>query len=319
MSDPTTWMTRRTVFGLLSYLVSLLLLLLGSFVVLYAADAWSSFGFVLVLLVPFSLGFAVGYSGPVPPLLSGIIAVLSFGVVLLFGVSLGVAGLVCAAVLLAIVVLPLIAGAILAVSARRFLEKRSRRPGAPTTLSILLLANLGLLYGESLLPRTFDPEKIETVQVLDLPAREVWSRFLFYEDWGQERPFLLKVGFPRPLFTVGQVSGPGDKKKCVYEKGYLVKEIQSYIPTRELTFDVIEQVGIEDRSIRLLDGSFRLDPLGPGRTRVTLVTRYVPKLQARVFWRPWERRVTRFLHQHILNGIEARRAGRPSPVWGLDP
>ncbi len=318
MSDRTSWRTRRAVWGLLSYFVSIVLILLGSFLLLYAADAWASFGLVLVLLVPFSIGFAVGYSGPVPPLLSGILAVVSLGAVLLLGVTLGVAGLLCAAVFLAIVMLPLVAGALLAVASRRFLEKKARRARAARTLSVLLLANLGLLYAESLLPRTFDAETIETVQVLELPAREVWNRFLFYEDWGHERPFLLRVGLPRPLFTVGQVTAPGDKKKCVYDKGYLVKEVTSYIP-RELTFNVTEQVGIEDRSIRLLDGSFRLDPLGPGRTRATLATRYVPKLQARVFWRPWERRVARFLHQHILDGIEAQRAGRVTPLWGLEP
>ena len=319
MSDPTSWRTRRIVWGLLSYSLSAVLILLGSFLLLYAADAWASFGLVLVVLVPFSIGFAVGFSRPVPPLLSGILAVLSLGAVLLLGVTLGVAGLLCAAVFLAVVMLPLIAGAVLAAASRRFLEKNARRAGPAKTLSVLLVANLGLLYAESLLPRTFDPETVETVQVLELPAREAWNRFLFYEDWGHERPFLLKVGLPRPLFTVGQVRAPGDKKKCVYDKGYLVKEIASYIPTRELTFNVTEQVGIGDRSIRLLDGSFRLDPLGPGRTRATLVTRYVPKLQARVFWRPWERRVTRFLHEHILDGIEAQQAGRVSPVWGLEP
>ena len=319
MSERTSWRARRTVWGLLSYFVSIVLILLGSFLLLYAADAWPSFGLVLVLLVPFSIGFAAGYSGPVPPLLSGILAVVSFGAVLLLGVTLGVAGLLCSAVFLAIVMLSLVAGALLAVASRRFLEKKARRARAARTLSVLLLANLGLLYAESLLPRTFDAETIETVQVLELPAREVWNRFLFYEDWGHERPFLLRVGLPRPLFTVGQVTAPGDKKKCVYDKGYLVKEVTSYIPTRELTFNVTEQVGIENRSIRLLDGSFRLDPLGPGRTRTTLVTRYVPKLQARVFWRPWERRVTRLLHQHILDGIEAQRAGRVTPVWGFEP
>ena len=319
MSEQTSWRTRRITWGLLSYLGSTVLILLGSFLLLYAAYAWASFGLVLVLLVPFSIGFAVGYSGPVPPLLSGILAVLSLGAVLLLGVTLGVAGLLCAAVFLAIVMLPLVAGAVLAVASRRFLEKNARRARAAKTLSVLLLANLGLLYAESLLPRTFEAETIRTVQVLELSAREVWNRFLFYADWEHERPFLLKVGLPRPLFTVGQVSAAGDRKKCVYDKGYLVKEITSYIPARELAFNVIEQVGIEDRSIRLLDGSFRLDPLGPGRTRATLVTRYVPKLQARVFWRPWEKRVTRFLHEHILDGIEAQRAGRVTPVWGFEP
>ena len=128
MSERTSWRARRTVWGLLSYFVSIVLILLGSFLLLYAADAWSSFGLVLVLLVPFSIGFAVGYSGPVPPLLSGILAVVSFGAVLLLGVTLGVAGLLCFAVFLAIVMLPLVAGALLAVASRTVTGKDIAAP-----------------------------------------------------------------------------------------------------------------------------------------------------------------------------------------------
>ena len=303
----------------MNWWMGLVMILGGSILLFYLASRWHSFGYVLVVLVPLVIGFAVAYFAPGPVWLRVSIAAIVLVSVVAILLTVGVAGLLCASILLIMAGFPLALGLLVAILARRILERRRRGPGAPTGLSVLFLGTLGLLYAESLLPANFEAETIRTVQILELPAPEVWSRFLFYEDWGQERPFLLKVGLPRPLHTVGRVSGPGDIKTCVYDKGYLVKEIQSYIPARELAFDVIEQVGIEDRSIRLLDGSFRLDPLGPGRTRVTLVTRYVPKLQARVFWRPWERRVTRFLHQHILNGIEARRAGRASPVWGLDP
>ncbi len=298
--------------------VLLMAVLAGSVLLFYFASLWHSYGYVLVVVVPLVIGFALAYFSPGPVWLR----VLIIGVVLagLFTIllTLGIAGLLCASILLLVAGFPLAAGLVLAICIQRFLEKR-HRPGAPTVLSLLFLVPLGLLYAESLLPADFEPEIVRTEQVLDLPALEVWGRFLFYEDWGHERPSLLKVGLPRPLHTVGRVSGRGDIKTCVYDRGYLVKEITSYVPARELAFEVIQQVGIEDRSIRLLDGSFRLDRLGPGRTRVTLMTRYTPKLQARLFWRPWERRVTRFLHEHILKGVKTRSGGRQSPAWGLEP
>ncbi len=312
-------MTGKTIRGLLAFVVSTLIILLAGFILLYAADSMGSFGLVLVVLVPFSIGFAVGYSGPVPPMLSGILAVLSCGLVLLFGVVLGYAGILCASILLALAGVPLVVGAAMAVYARRALEKKRRRSRVSTTLSILFFANLLLLYGEIQLPWSFQPETVETVRVVDLPASEVWNRFLFYEDWDHDPPLLLKLAVPRPRFTVGPVTGPGDIKTCVYDSGHLVKRITRHLAAQELSFDVIEQIGIEDRSVQLLGGSLRLDTLGPGRTRVELVTRYIPKLQARLFWRPWEQRVTRFLHEHILDGVESREAGRASPLWGLEP
>ena len=224
-------------------------------------------GYVLVVVLPLVIGFALAYFAPGPVWLRVLIVAVVLASLFATLLTLGIAGLLCASILLMMAGFPLAIGLVLAICVRRLLEKKRHSPGAPTVLSLLFLVTLGLLYAESLLPANFEPETIRTVQVLELPAPEVWSRFLFYEDWGHERPFLLKLGLPRPLHTVGRVSGPGDIKTCVYDKGYLVKEIQSYIPVRELTFDVIEQVGIEDRSIRLLDGGFRLDPLGPGRTR----------------------------------------------------
>ena len=72
--------------------------------------------------------------------------------------------------------------------------------------------------------------------------------------------------------------------------------------------DVIEQEGIEDRSIQLVDGSFALRE-SEGGTVVTLTTRYRPLLQARVFWRPFEQRLTTVLHDHVLDAIERRVDG----------
>ena len=51
--------------------------------------------------------------------------------------------------------------------------------------------------------------------------------------------------------TEGRVDGPGDTKRCVYESGHLVKRITDYQPGEPFGFDVIEQVGIEDRSAEL--------------------------------------------------------------------
>ena len=82
-------------------------------------------------------------------------------------------------------------------------------------------------------------------------------------------------------------------------------------PGRLLAFDVIEQLGVEDRSAELISGSFRFAPAAGGRTEVVLTTTYRPLLQARWVWRPFERAVAGMLHRHVLDGMETVLPAEP--------
>ena len=53
----------------------------------------------------------------------------------------------------------------------------------------------------------------------------------------------------------------------------------------------------------LRGGSFDLEPVGDGRTRVTLTTEYVALLRPRFMWTPAERLIVRTLHDFILDEI----------------
>ena len=120
------------------------------------------------------------------------------------------------------------------------------------------------------------------------------------------------------LRVLKEIIGVGDTKTCVYNKGRLVKRITQYRPAEFLEFDVIEQHGIEDRSVRLISGSFRFENAGSGQTRVTLTTAYEPLLTARLAWRPFERQLARSLHEHVLTGIELETRHRDQTLiaWG---
>lgn len=133
---------------------------------------------------------------------------------------------------------------------------------------------------------------------------------MFYEEVGAEPPRLAQIGIPYPLGTEGIVDEVDDTKRCLYEGGHLVKLITDFRPGERFAFDVIEQVGIEDRSVELIDGSFEFEEVAPGRTLVTLTTRYRPLLQARAAWRPFEYAVVHVLHDHVLDWM-ARNVTAP--------
>ena len=135
---------------------------------------------------------------------------------------------------------------------------------------------------------------------------------MFYEEVTLEPPLFARIGLPHPLRTEGDIGGVGDIKRCVYSSGYLRKKITHYEPGRLLEFDVIEQVGVEDRSADLTRGSFAFEETSDGRTLLTLTTVYRPLLSARAAWRPFERSLAHVLHNHVIDGmvLEAPQAGR---------
>src|SRR5262249_54517293 len=109
----------------------------------------------------------------------------------------------------------------------------------------------------------------------------------------------------------------GDVQRCVYERGHLVKIITRCEPGRELAFDVLEQHLHFEHDVRLRDGSFRLEPLANGGTRVVLTTRYVRLLSPAWLWEPAERKIVHTLHGHVLEGMRRRLGTGPdeeSPV-----
>ncbi len=69
----------------------------------------------------------------------------------------------------------------------------------------------------------------------------------------------------------------------------------------------------------LLDGSFRLQPLDPVKTRMTLTTRYIRHLRPAWLWKPIESKVVHMLHLHVLEGVR-RKAVRPeeNPLRNLN-
>jgi hypothetical protein len=85
---------------------------------------------------------------------------------------------------------------------------------------------------------------------------------------------------------------------------------------RLVRFEVIEQsLGVE-RCITTVEGSYEIDPAGPG-AEVGLTTRYRGHLRPRWLWRPFERLLAHQLHRHILDGMGATGSVRvrvPGPA-----
>ena len=93
----------------------------------FLAGYWESFGYVLLTIAPFTIGFIFGHILPLRTLFSPVVvgtsAVLLALLLLLFYVALGVAGLLCALVGILMFLLPFVVGTV-TVAVLRYVRKR---------------------------------------------------------------------------------------------------------------------------------------------------------------------------------------------------
>ena len=281
----------------------------GGFLV-FAVLLWQeSYGFGLTVALPFAVGGIVGYGidvkKPVAMIISTLLAFGFFTGVVFLSLQGGLCGLILALVFVS----PIIAGTGMGWVLRFILKftRFSQRHYLPMIALLMLpLAAAGI---EWWIGYPTGVEAVTTTRVIPVSRARAWRELMFYEEVTHDPPWLARIGLPKPLYTKGDARHVGDIKTCVYDKGRLVKRVTRIVDEACLGFEVIEQVGVEDRSVRLTGGSFLFESHGPHATRVTLTTRYEPLLQARPIWRPIEQALTHALHSHVLEGIE-RQATR---------
>ena len=114
------------------------------------------------------------------------------------------------------------------------------------------------------------PTSIVTGMRFRASPGQVWERLTFYEQIPLLPPIHLRLLLPAPLRTEGRWSAVGDETKCIYDKGYLLKRVTRIDPWRHYGFDVVEQELVIGRGIRLTGGSYTLEELPDGSTRIGL-------------------------------------------------
>ncbi|MEM9414780.1 MAG: hypothetical protein AAGA29_04790 [Planctomycetota bacterium] len=277
-------------------------------------------GWGLFIGLPFMLGALLGYGGRFRGWMGILLGPMSLllCVVLLVAMLMmgGFAGMFCGLILMVFLVPVGVGGLFFGIFAARALAAIlkqtafSQREYLPLLLVIFLLPGVAHLMQVMFAP-PIAVETVETTQSVGAGPMSAWDAWVFYEEVEHRPPWLLRFGLPTPSHVEGRIVAVGDREVCVYTgDARLVKQGTAVEPGQLLAFDVVEQHHFEDRSIRLIDGSFRFEPTGSSATDVTLTTRYEPLLRPRALWRPIEHTVAHQLHGHVLEGMRREIADR---------
>jgi hypothetical protein len=309
--DPATYSTRGMALRWKFWLPGFGLAVLAG-VVAYATILWTGdLGYALFFAVAFSVGGVIGYTTRLALWLTVVLAAVAVTVIVFTLVCLGFAGLFCGLTLDVIFLGPAVigglAGWLLGVLFQNVLWDRRR--------SFFLLFWIALPYlaeaVEHQWPVPQDVAEVRTGLTFHASPEVAWRSIQFYEQVEHEPPWLLTLALPRPVRAEGSKAAVGDVQRCLYRRGYLVKQITRREEQRLLAFRVTEQHLHFERDVTLLDGSFAIQPLEGGYTRVVLTTRYVRHLRPAWLWEPLEREIVHTLHGHVLKGMrrQARQEG----------
>ncbi len=304
LTDPSTFSTKPPLIRWRFWLPGLLLAIgagLLIFLVIFLSGVGIGWG--ATLAAPVSIGVILGYRCRVRPVAYVLLVLTALVGIFVALFSFEITGLLCSVIAFVITFGPMLLGAFIGLWLRVHLKQSafSERFYLPMLLICLpILLAIVEDFATSPPART----GFQSSRVLHAPADLAWRSIRYYEELSSVRPLLFTLGAPQPVATHGSLSHPGDLQVCKYRKGRVLKRLRTLVPGRRIVFDVVEQTLGFERSVRLAQGSFWLEPVGANATRLSLQTDYDPLLRPRWCWAPFERYVLRTLHEYILDGIE---------------
>ena len=152
---------------------------------------------------------------------------------------------------------------------------------------------------------------IETRMKFATSPEQVWTGLMFYEQIEERPPLHQRLFLPMPIGTEGSKSNVGDKVRCSYASGHLVKCITQVDLGRRYAFEVVEQNLAISGGLTLSGGSYALSVLSDGGTEVAVTTRYFSLRRPRWLWKPIEAAGCHIFHRHLLSAMRRKIESGP--------
>ena len=320
---------RRYLPYLVSVLVGLSYALLFRFV--FDTAAFKQAGGLLMLsflvVVPLGLGALTAHFTPAARGSAWRYAVAPWVSVLLFiGTALlaQLEGAICL-----IIILPLFFGLASAGAGLYQLLAHRNRPNDGALVSALTLLPLLTAAVESQVATPDSQRRVQNVVDIAAPPAVVWQHIIRVPpikaaDLG---PSLVdRIGFPRPVEATLTREGIGGVRHATFERGVeFIETVDAWEPQRRLSFSIVpntatippttfdEHVTVGGRFFDVLRGTYELQPLPGGRTRLVLYSQQRLSTNLNGYAGLWTDYVMSEIQRRILQVVkhrcEAERAG----------
>jgi hypothetical protein len=283
--------------GLVSFSFLLVLPAALSAVLAWAADPWRERGLGFYLLVP----------------------VVLVGIVILLSAAVLREGVICILILSPLWLLAGWAGVLTAWWLRR------RMHGNGVQCAALLALPLLVMQAEPYVPLPVGEVTVTRTAVVAAPVERIWPLLRGIEEVrpGEGRWNLSQdvIGIPRPRGARLVGEGVGAERRADWGAGIRFRErIVEWRPGRRIgwdfRFDDLSGWAFTDRHLmpdspyfRVVSGGYTMEPLGPGRTRVRLETRYRLRTPVNGYAALWGELFLGDLEDNLLALVRQRAEG----------
>ncbi len=271
---------------------------------------FADYGWVFFLLLPYSLGIAVGkMSSQKWAYLGLLIGLLIFIGLLLVG---NLEGLVCVLMSIPIIV-PLVWLGVL--TNKYLLRKGLIKP--TNKFNVLVVPLLFTLFGTQIEKFIYDKKEalieVETERVYPYSTDEVYNAIKSVDTLIAEKPFLMKLDLPIPNKCVLEREEVGGLRTCYFSGGTITERITELEKGKILKMDVIDYQLTGRKWLVFKEAIYTFDEIGPDSCRLTRITTYSSTLKPRIYWQPLEKLGIDQEHKYVLENLNndlERKYGR---------
>jgi hypothetical protein len=270
-------------------------------------------GPVVFWLVPFAAGFAITMVAHDMQRVSAAALLATIGSLGIL-IATGMETPLCAVLACPLLFAGLIGGVVLG-SVFQMAIAKLKGNNVTFTSVVLLSMPLVILAGHRVEVVTLTHPRQEVVtSAIRLPADpgQVWSALRSFDSLAGRKPLLMYIGLPIPVRCVMEGSGPGAKRTCYFDHGYIQEKVIEWSPPNVMLFS-IDRTNLPGRHWLGFEYA-RYDLHRDGaETILTRSTTIISNLYPAWYWRPFERWGVSSEHDYIFNDLARRLPQATSP------
>jgi hypothetical protein len=262
-----------------------------------------SFGAVMFCLLPFLVGFPIGYAAMDTKVVKWsliLTGVISLAILMITRLE----GWICCLMALPLITVFVLPGAVLGHIVRKRLEKRAN-PHA--LLALTLVCSAGILTGAAEFEKPYRNraryETFETRIIVPAPPAIAWALIERMDKVEADKPFLIKIGLPTPVRCELEDESVGGKRTCIFDKGRIEQEVTGWDPPRSMATRITGNTLPGRRWLGFRTAGYDFRPV-EGGTEVTRRSEISSRLYPRWYWRPLEAWGVLSEHEYVLSSVK---------------
>jgi len=260
----------------------------------------ANYGWILFILLPFSLGVAIGAMPFKKWAIIGMVfTVLAF---LIFLYLNALEGMICVVMSIPVII-PLV---ILGIWANKALIAYG--VFKPTNdLKVLILPLVIVLFGMPIEKQISSGEvkiiEVKTEKIYAYTPEQVYDAIKSVDTLVAEKPFLMKFDLPIPEKCILEKEKVGGIRTCYFSGGKIIEKITELERGKVLRMDVIDYQLTGRTWLGFKEAIYYFDKVGKNHCKLTRITTYTSVLNPRFYWEPLEKLGIRQEHDYVFDNL----------------